>query len=183
MVAAARSKTEVSDQALSLYTFYSGWEAFQRNLVAMIAPLSREQLALPASSHHWTIGMVAQHIVANRVWWFQMWMGEGSSELAAIAHWDPADPVEQPPLGSAELVAGLEATWQMIQETLARWTPADLGQTFSPPAAMSEEERSQYKDLSRQWMIWHVLEHEILHTGELSLALGSSGLRGLYGDM
>jgi len=45
-------------------------------------------------------------MVVNRIWWFQIWMGEGSPELAPIAHWDPSDPVEQPALAAAELVAG-----------------------------------------------------------------------------
>lgn len=173
----------MSDQTLPLTTFYSGWGMFQQNLVSMIAPLSREQLALPAVSHHWPIGLVAQHIVANRVWWFHKWMGEGSPELAPIAHWDPSDKVEQPPLDAAELVAGLEATWQMIADALARWTATDLGDMFSPPASMSEEERSMFEETSRKWIIWHVFEHEILHTGELSAALGSYGMPGLYGDM
>ena len=104
----------MTDTALPLITFYKGWETYQQSLIETIAPLSPEQLALPASSHHWTIGMVAQHIVGNRVWWFQMWMGEGSRDLAPIAHWDPADEKEQPPLEAAELVAGLESTWRMI---------------------------------------------------------------------
>ena len=173
----------MSDETLSLATFYKGWTSFQQNMVAMIAPLSREQLALPAAPHHWTIGMIAQHIVGNRVWWFQQWMGEGRSELAPIAHWDPADDAETPTLEAPELVAGLESTWQMIAAALARWTPADLGHIFSPPAIMSEAERRQFGDLSRQWILWHVLEHEILHAGELSLALGSHGLPGLYGDI
>ena len=34
---------------------------------------------------------------------------------------------------------------------------------------------------SRQRVIWHVLEHEIHHGGELSLALGGYGLEGIYG--
>lgn len=173
----------MSDQTLSLSMFYSGWGMFQQNLVGMLAPLSRAQLALPAVSHHWPIGLVAQHLVANRVWWFQLWMGEGSAELAHIAHWDPADPVEQAPVDASELVAGLEATWRMVAGALDRWTPADLGQMFSPPAAMSEEERSMFGQTSRKWIIWHVLEHEILHAGELSVALGSYGLPGVYGDL
>ncbi len=173
----------MSDQTLPLTTFYSGWGMFQRNLVDMITSLSREQLALPAGAHHWPIGLVVQHIVGNRVWWFQKWMGEGSAELAPIAHWDPSDSVEQPPLDAAELVAGLESTWQMIDSALARWTAADLGAMFSPPASMSAEEREMFGDTSRKWIIWHVLEHEILHTGELSAALGSYGLPGLYGDL
>ena len=172
----------MTEQTLPLITFYKGWETYQRNLVEVIAPLSSEQLALPAASHQWTIGMVAQHMVANRVWWFQVWMGEGSPDLAPIAHWDPADPVEQPALEAAELVAGLKSTWDMIADALARWTPADLGHVFSPPAALSEEERSIFGELTRQWMIWHVLEHEIHHGGELSLALGGYDLPGIYGN-
>jgi uncharacterized damage-inducible protein DinB len=70
----------------------------------------------------------------------------------------------------------------MITEALARWTPADLGHVFSPPASLSEEEKSIFGELTRQWIIWHVLEHEIHHGGELSLALGGYGLEGIYGN-
>lgn len=172
----------MSDQALPLSTFYKGWDTYQQNLSAIVAPLSTEQLALSAGAHQWTIGMVIQHIVANRVWWFQVWMNEGSPDLAPIAHWDPADEVEQPPLKAAELVAGLEGTWRMIQDALARWTPADLGHVFVPPAALRPEERALFSPCTRQWILWHVLEHEIHHGGELSLALGDYGLAGIYGD-
>lgn len=172
----------MTEQALPLMTFYKGWATYQNMLVKIIAPLTPEQLALSASPHHWTLGMVAQHMVGDRVWWYQTWMGEGNPELAPIAHWDPADVVEQRPLDAPELVAGLEATWQMITDALNRWTPADLEQSFSPPAAMSEEERQLTSDRTRQWIIWHVLEHEIHHGGELSLALGTYGLPGIYGS-
>jgi uncharacterized damage-inducible protein DinB len=169
-------------QPLPLITFYKGWENFQQSLVETIAPLSSEQLAFPVAPHHWTIGMVAQHMVANRIWWFQLWMGEGSPDLAPIAHWDPGEVVEPPALEAAELVAGLESTWAMIAQALARWTPADLGHVFFPPAVLSEEEKRIFGELTRQWIIWHVLEHEIYHGGELSLALGGLGLQGVYGN-
>jgi len=168
-------------QDLSLTTFYKGWDRFQHNLVKIIAPLSREQLALRAASHHWTIGMVAQHIIANRVWWFQLWMGRGSPELAPIMRWDPGDVAEPPVIEAAELVAGLNDTWQMIADALTRWTPSDLGYVFSPPESLSEAEKRFFGELTRQWIIWHVLEHEILHGGELSLALGTYGLTTIYG--
>lgn len=173
----------MTDQAVPLTTFYTGWATYQQSLVAVIAPLSPEQLALPASSHHsWTLGMVAQHIVANRVWWFQVWMGEGSPDLAPIAHWDPADKEEQPALAPAALVAGLETTWHMIADALARWTAADLGDVFPSPTRLSEEEQRIFGERTRQWIIWHVLEHEIHHGGELSLALGNYALAGIYGN-
>lgn len=172
----------MTEHTLSLMTFYKGWETYQQSLVETIAPLSSEQLAFPAASHHWTIGMLAQHMVANRVWWFQLWMGEGSPDLAPIAHWDPGEVGEPPALEVAELVAGLKSTWGMIAEALAHWTPADLGHVFSPPASLSEAEQRIFGELTRQWIIWHVLEHEIHHGGELSLALGGYGLAGVYGN-
>ncbi len=172
----------MTEQTLPLITFYQGWETYQQSLVETIAPLSSEQLALPVAPHHWTIGMVAQHMVADRVWWFQLWMGEGSPDLAPIADFDPADNEEQPALKADELVAGLESTWGMIAQALARWTPADLGHVFSPPASLSEGERSIFGERTLQWIVWHVLEHEIHHGGELSLALGGLGLQGVYGN-
>lgn len=173
----------MTEQAPSLFTFYQGWKTYQRMLVDMLAPLSPHHLALPIASAQRTIGMVAQHLIANRVWWFQVWMGEGSPDLAPISHWDPSDVAYQPVSDAATLVAGSESTWCMIEAALSLWTHADLGYLFQPPAALSEEEREHVPPFSRQWIIWHTFEHEIHHGGELSLALGQRGLAGIYGDL
>jgi uncharacterized damage-inducible protein DinB len=71
---------------------------------------------------------------------------------------------------AAELVAGLETTWQTIQDALTRWTFADLEQVFPHPS------REDWPARSRQYIIWHVLEHDIHHGGELSSILGAHGL-------
>src|ERR1051326_8936148 len=176
-IASSKEHSHMIEEKLALTPFYQGWGAFQQNIINVIAPLSAEQLALKAGPHHWTIGRVAQHIVGVRVWWFHVWMGEGSDDLAPILDWDGEHP---PTCTAAELVAGLEATWRMIEQALARWTPADLEQVFSPPDSLSEAERDSFGNLTRQWILWHVLEHEILHSGELSLALGMYGLPTIY---
>ncbi|MDQ2787268.1 MAG: DinB family protein [Chloroflexota bacterium] len=173
----------MTEQVLSLTTFYKGWGGYQQGLVNIIAPLTTEQLALPVAPHRWSLGMIAQHIIANRVWWFHGWMGEGSPDLMAIAHWDPGYDEAQPLRAATELVAGLEITWQIIADALARWTPADLGRRFPPAAFLSVEEQRNSGERTRQWIIWHVLEHEIHHGGELSLGLGAYGLAGIYGSM
>jgi uncharacterized damage-inducible protein DinB len=172
----------MSEHTPSLMTFYAGWGRSQRLLARMIAPLSREQLALPAGSHHWSIGSVVQHLVGNRVWWFQLWMGQGDPDLAPLAHWDPADVEHTPVSDPGELIAGLETTWELVAGALDGWTQTDLARVFSPPDALTEEEREIFGPTSMEWIIWHVIEHEILHAGELSLALGSYDLPGFYGD-
>jgi uncharacterized damage-inducible protein DinB len=63
-------------------------------------------------------------------------------------------------------------TWLMIQDALAGWRASDLAQSFQSPRS-DKEIRNQR---SRQWIIWHVLEHDIHHGGELSSILGAHGL-------
>ena len=157
----------MTEQQLSLSPFYAGWDVYQHHLVAAIAPLTAEQLALRAAPQQWSIGRLTAHVTAARVVHFHLRMGEGSSDLAPMAAWG----ADGAPLRSAaELVAGLEASWQMIQDALARWTPADLEPVFPHPV------RAEWPARSRQWIIWHVLEHDIHHGGELSSILGANCL-------
>lgn len=171
----------MADTEYPLITFYKGWSTYQRMLVDVVAPLSSAQLALSVTTDQWTIGGTIQHIVANRVWWFQLWTGEGSDDLAPIMQWDPSGIADPPKLAAAELVAGLTSTWGMIADALGKWTPADLLRVFSAPAVLSQEEQEMFGEATLQWIIWHVLEHEIHHGGEISLVLGNYGLTGIYG--
>src|SRR6185312_14983883 len=131
----------MTEQQLSLLPFYAGWGRYNQRLVAAIAPLTGEQLALRTTPPHWSIGMYATHIVANRAWWFHARMGEGSDDLTPFDLWalGVCEADVDPGHTAAELVAGLEQTWQLIAQTLARLTPADLGQAIQPLAAAERE--------------------------------------------
>lgn len=170
----------MSEQMVPLTTVYQGWDRFQRDLVKVIAPLSDEQLALPVAPKHWPIGMLVQHILNDRLWWFHLWLGEASAETASSMHWEEEDEGKSVHT-AAELVAGLEATWAMIEGALARWTVADLGQVFDPPASLSERERQMFGPSTRQEIVFHVLRHDIHHGGELAVGLGGHGLPSIWG--
>ena len=117
----------MTEHQLSLLPFYAGWGIYNQRLVAAIAPLTAEQLTLRNTPHHWSIGMYATHIVANRAWWFHARMGERGDDLTPLELWAlgvceaDVDPLHT----AAELVAGLEQTWQMIdwRETAGRTSP------------------------------------------------------------
>lgn len=162
----------MTDNTRSLTDFYKGWDAYQQLLVTAVTPLTPEQLALRPAPNMWSAGMLAAHILATRVWWFHMWMGAGSTDLVPLAAWDEEG---APARSASELVTGLESTWQMIQDALASWTPADLEQTFQRP----EDQSDKPEHRSRQWIIWHLLEHDLHHGGELSLLLGMHGVPAL----
>lgn len=141
------------------------WQRNQDEIKRVIAPLTDEQLTLRLRPHLRSIGELAAHMVAVRVWYFQGVMGEGSAEFASIMSWD--DP-QNAPRGSSEFVRGFEQTWRLITDCMARWTDDDLQQTFYINWLDCQ--------MPRQWIIWHVIEHEIHHGGELAFTLGAHHL-------
>lgn len=160
----------MTEQDTNLLSFYQGWENYQGLLIKALAPLSDEQLALHAAPHLRSIGENAAHIVGARASWFHMLMGEGGEEIAPRETWDL---LGAPPRSAAELIGGLEATWQMIQDALTRWTPANLHDIFE-----GTHDGEEYR-FTRQWIIWHVIEHDLHHGGEISLALGMHNLEAI----
>ncbi len=173
----------MTEQASPLITFYKhGWEHYQQALAAAISPLSSDQLALPLAPDHWSIGQLLAHMIDARVSWFSGWMGKGNADLA---HWHEERSRDEPAVyEAAELVAMFEKTWHVIADAMTRWTSADLEQLFSPPAShqawLQNQGLEEEPAHTRQWIVWHVLEHEIHHGGELSLALGTYGLDSFY---
>lgn len=142
------------------------WQRNQDEITRVIAPLTDEQLTLRLRPHLRTIGELAAHMVMARAWYLQGVMGEGGAEIAPLTHWD--DP-QYAPRTAAELVQGFAQTWQLLSECIRRWTADDLNQTFYI--------NWLNRDMPRSWIIWHIIEHEIHHGGELAFTLGGNGLQ------
>jgi uncharacterized damage-inducible protein DinB len=165
-----------------LATLYKpGWEHYQHALVHTIAPLSSEQLALSLGPQQRSIGELLEHMIGARYNWFHLWMGEGDP----TRDWSDDEDNDEPSVyQAASLVAWFEKSWRVISSALDRWTSADLEQLFQPPASHQAWLRAQglaeAPAHTRQWIVWHVMEHEIHHGGELSLALGTHGLDSFY---
>lgn len=160
----------MAQQPTNLLSFYQGWDAYQALLIKAIAPLSSEHLALRVAPHLRSLGENVAHIISGRVGNFHLLMGEGDAELAPLEQWDlPGAPARS----AAELVGGLEATWQMISTALARWTPANLDDVFV------EEQNEQPSRFTRQSVIWSTIKHDLHHGGEVSFTLGAHHLEAL----
>jgi uncharacterized damage-inducible protein DinB len=157
----------MADENFTLTTFYDSWKTYQQHIKDSLAPLTAEQLTLRAAPHLRSIGENAAHIIGCRAGWFTHVLGEDCGpEVKAIANWDEADTRTV-----AELVEGLDRTWQCMTDCLARWSSTDMQQTFP------DEWDGKIVQLSRAWIVWHVLEHDLHHGGELSLTLGMHGLQ------
>ncbi|GCE07244.1 DinB family protein [Dictyobacter aurantiacus] len=158
----------MSEDNFTLTAFYSSWKEYQDHIKEALASISAEQLALRPAPHLRSIGETIMHIVACRAYWFAAFMDDvDGNEMKMYADWNE-DALQ---LGAsiptiAELAHGLDHTWQFMAHHLARWSPEDMRKTFP-----DEYDGKQF-DVSRAWVVWHVLEHDLHHGGELSLTLG-----------
>jgi uncharacterized damage-inducible protein DinB len=166
-----------------LEPFYAGWATHQRRVLAAIAELSPEQLALRPAPSQMSIWQIASHMAGSRAYWFHDVLGEGDPAVRdrfrvtsttvpglslEFAGWEDD---ETHPRTAGEIVDALNVTWGMIEECLERWTADDI--TVEIP------QRRADRTTTRGWVIWHLMEHEAHHGGAISLILGTNGLPGL----
>jgi uncharacterized damage-inducible protein DinB len=157
----------MSETSETLAFFTEGWHNYQKHVSRALARLTPEQLTLRAAPHLRSIEELARHLITVRAGWFHFQLAEGGEALRALTTW--GEP-ESPPRSAEELVSGLEHTWQVIQEVLGRYTLADLQST------VQDEWDGKIYDLSRGWVVFHVLQHDLHHGGELAYSLGTHGL-------
>jgi uncharacterized damage-inducible protein DinB len=156
----------MSASAENLTRYYRGWDRYQDLLAESVGSLTDEQLALQAAPSLWPVWMLAAHIISARIGWFHQLMGEAPNQahFSDMYDWDLDD---QPQRTGTELADGLRETWAMIDDSLRRWTSEDLDEVFTTRRDVQR---------TRQWVIWHVLEHDLHHGGELFFTLGMNGL-------
>jgi uncharacterized damage-inducible protein DinB len=161
----------MAEPPIALAPFYQGWETYQELLIKGLSPLTLEQLSLRTAPQLRSIGENVAHIIGVRAGWFYYVLEIKNEKLAALESWSQPD---QPARSVAELVRGLEETWQVMEESINQWSADDLAVTVRDIDENGEEQL-----YTRQWVIWHLIEHDIHHGGEVSLTLGTFGLSGI----
>lgn len=140
---------------------FESWQDYQDALKRAIAPLTGEQLQRRLIPGLRTPGEIAVHIVFGRALHLHRALGQRVAELTPFLQWENAgDPLPT----AADIVHGLDLTWQLITACRMRGSPIDT---------ISEEEASIMQT------IWGLLDHDLPHAGELSLLLGADGLPGV----
>jgi uncharacterized damage-inducible protein DinB len=149
---------------------YQGWHTYQQVMTGALAPLEPNQLALRAAPDLRSVGEIAAHIVGARARWFCQLLGEGGDEFEAMGRWDRRGARAR---SAEELVRGLEATWRGMHAAIARWTAQDWDRTWPG------EDDTEPEVITPRWVIWHLIEHDLHHGGEISITLGAHGVPAL----
>jgi uncharacterized damage-inducible protein DinB len=165
----------------ALEPFRDGWAKHQARLIDALRGLTPEQLQFRTAPHQWAVWQLAAHMAGSTVYWFHDVLGEGDRATcdrfrvdhttvpglaAEDAQWEDD---EIHPRSAEELTDALQRAWALVDDCLQRWTAEDLSASVQQGGRMHD----------RGWVVWHVMEHDLHHGGEISQILGSNGLTGL----
>lgn len=153
----------LKDSRMKLDQYFGHWRQVHADTLATVARFSQTELVYAPYAGSWSVGEIMLHIANAEDGWFRY------VALRQTNEW-PADFT----LARYPTVAHIQSLLRQIhaqtQSCLAGWEMADLDRHVVAPWGDT---------FTLEWIIWHVLEHEIHHRGELSLILGLLGREGL----
>jgi uncharacterized damage-inducible protein DinB len=141
---------------------FSHWEQVRTDLLTTIDRFSDAELAYAPFNGSWPVGRIMLHIAECEDFWLHSLVRH---ELEPprdykLVDYPTKSAIKQVLENAHRRTAGFLAS--LDEKDLDREYQTRFGETFT-----------------LRWILWHVLEHEIHHRGELSLALGLLGREGL----
>jgi uncharacterized damage-inducible protein DinB len=155
----------------SLGAIYAGRLNYQSLLIDALARLKANQLALQAAPHLCSIEAIATHMIGARRRWFASPLGDGDKHLASLSRWDHRG---GPVRSAEEIVQGLRYSLDYIRNTIIGWSPSDWQETIPG------EDSHKPQVITRPWILWHLIEHDLHHGGEISLTMGIHKMKAPY---
>jgi uncharacterized damage-inducible protein DinB len=158
---------------LTIRQAYSKWPLYNGRLLAVVAAMTGEQLAIRPSPERWPIWATVGHAACQRVFWLCDFAGEPGAETTPFTNAAsncPGDDDLEHVLSACQLVEALDSSFRIVERCLDTWTMDSLAE---------ELRRDDWDETwvhTRGSVIQRVFAHDIYHSAELNEALGRVGL-------
>jgi uncharacterized damage-inducible protein DinB len=142
---------------------YAHWKVVRQGLLRVIESFEETDLNFKATPGGWPAGQIMIHIANAEEGWFQYVV------TRELDHW-PDHLSFQNYSDKTSIIQELSDVHSKTRSFISKLSEDDVNREIDTPWDDS---------LSLFWIIWHVIEHEIHHRGELSLMLSMLGKAGL----
>lgn len=147
---------------MKLSQMFAHWEQVRADLLTTIDKFSEAELTYVPYPGSWPVGKTMLHIADCEDDWLHVVV---QPTLNPEFSYELSDYLTKAAI--KEILHRAHQRTLVLLDTLDESNLADVRQT------------ARGERFTVGWMIWHVLEHEIHHRGELSMALGLLGRKGL----
>ncbi len=131
------------------------WKNFRKDLLNMLDQVDEGDLDFTPFPGSWSVGKIFLHIAESEDYWIHYL---ARKELPENPHYELKD---FPSISAIRMK--LRVTEERTQSFLEPLKEEDLEWRFKTPRG---------ETLTLFQILWHVMEHELLHRGEISLILG-----------
>jgi len=142
---------------------FSHWEQVRTDLISTINSFQEDELNFVPFDESWPAGRIMLHIADAEDGWLRYVIKK------EIDGWPDQYTLQNYP-DKESILQALKEVHHRTQNYLTDLVVTDLSRMIKTPWD---------KEISLYWIIWHIIEHEIHHRGELSLILGMLGREGL----
>jgi uncharacterized damage-inducible protein DinB len=142
---------------------FSHWSLVRKSLIKVIEDFEESDLSYQPFPDSWPVGQIMVHIANAEEGWFRYVV------TRELPEWPSDLQFENYPTRE-KILEVLDTVHARTEEYLGTLTAPDLTTRILAPWEAT---------FPLGWIIWHVIEHEIHHRGELSLILGILGKDGL----
>ena len=147
------------DHVMKLSELFSHWETIRTEMIDGVSALTQDQLDWKPSGWNSSIADLLRHISEAELWWL------GDVVLKKNIYRDLTADLA-PDLES--IIKELETSHKYVLDALLPKTVESLNEVYQIPK--SEEKRSF------QWILWHTIEHEMRHRGQIFMMMRLQGV-------
>lgn len=148
---------------MNLAQLFSHWKQVRADLLSTIDRFEDADLSFTPFESSWSAGKIMLHIADAEEGWFR------HAVTRQLDRWPDRYTLENYPTREA-IKSALEEVHARTVQFLGSLDEADAAREVVVPWG---------ETYTLLWIVWHVLEHEVHHRGELSLILGMLGREGL----
>lgn len=144
---------------MNLYEIFPHWETRTNRILKSLEDRTPYELEFRFRSNMRTLGNLYRHILAAEIYWMEDIVAGRGKMFSELDENDFSN--------SKSIIDKWHTVRNRSQEIVKPFTLSDLKRTFQSP---------RNKSFELSYILWHVVEHEIHHSGQISAMLRAQNL-------
>ena len=144
---------------MNLYELYPHWETRTNRILQSLETRTPYELEYKFHPNMRSLGNLYRHIIAAEIYWMEDVVGERGKNFSELD--------EKEFYNSKTILDEWQSVRNRSQEIVKPYSLSDLKKTFLTP---------RKKSVELSYILWHVVEHEIHHSGQISAMLRAQNI-------
>ena len=144
---------------MNLYELYPQWETRTNRILKSLENRTPYELDFQFRPNMRSLGNLYRHILAAEIYWMEDVVGQRGQMFAELD--------DKEFYNSKTIIEKWHTVRNRSQEIVKPYSVSDLKKTFLTP---------RKKPVELNYVLWHVVEHEIHHSGQISAMLRAQNL-------